>query len=43
MLTYCKQQGVTVDPSVGKSTLALIETMKSVSLQDIDDGPNYRW
>ena len=43
MLTYCKQQGVTVDPSVDKATLSLIETMKVVSLQDIDDGPSYRW
>ena len=43
VLTYLKGQNITVDPTTDPGTLSLIESMKVVSLDDIDDIPGCRW
>ena len=43
VLTYLKGQNITVDATADPGTLSLIESMKAVSLEDIDESPNYRW
>ena len=43
VLTYLKGQNITVDPTTDPGTLLLIESMKVVSLDGIDDSPGCRW